>query len=106
MVPSTPLQRVDPVGGSAQMPTPLSPTKHKAEQQSADCPQMSPAWMQNEDAHSQIPLSQSCEQQSVSSTHELPAVRHSVFSGSHALSVHVPLQHSSLVSHAWLSDTH
>jgi hypothetical protein len=50
------------------------------------------------------PFRQNFEQQSLCAVHELPAVRHEPFSGTHFPAAQFPPQQSAEIVHAWLSD--
>ena len=108
-----PVQLLPPrLGGCTHVPT-VAPASASIEQmpvqQSLSRAQMSPGWMQNEDARAQVPLvaSQRPEQHCELALHVLPAVLHVVLSGVQVEPApHVPLQQSALAVHAWLSETH
>jgi hypothetical protein len=74
-------------------------------QQSRSVEQASPFCVQNE-ASPQMPLWQSCEQQSPLAAHVLPDVLHVVLSGVHAPLVHLPPQHWPSAVHAVVSEAH
>jgi hypothetical protein len=88
---------------------PSLPTLQRPVQQSASRAQMSPGWMQNDEASAHVPLAvlHKPEQHCALPEHVLPAVLHAVLSGVHIpLPPHVPLQQSAFCVHAWLSDVH
>jgi hypothetical protein len=107
--PSTLVQYEGPFGGSAQVPTvfPVAIVQSAA-QQSLSCAQLSPGWVQKEAVSAQCLVpSHNPEQQSPLAAHVLPAVEQLVLSGVHVLPVpQVPLQHSSLLVQALVSETH
>jgi len=106
-VPSKPpLQKLAPAGGAPQVPS-VAPVAivQTPPQQSGPCEQVSPFWMQNEDAIEQWPEAQSCEQHSELCVHALPDVLQDLLSAVQEPPEHVPLQHSAPPVHACPSET-
>jgi hypothetical protein len=104
--PSTPpLQNDAPLGGGPHCPT-LAPMAmlHTPEQQSAERPQMSPCWMQNDAAMLHLPAVQSAEQHSVLLPHALPAVLQLALSAWQLPPAQEWPQQSESVEHAMLSE--
>jgi hypothetical protein len=107
-VPSTPpLQKDAPAGGAPQVPS-VAPAAivQTPPQQSGPCEQVSPFWMQNDEAIEQWPDVQSCEQHSELWVHALPDVLHDLLSAMQVPPEHVPLQQSVPAVQACPSDTH
>ena len=106
-VPSTPpLQNDAPAGGAPQVPS-VAPAAivQTPPQQSGPCAQVSPPWMQNDEAIEQWPVaSQSCEQHSELAVHALPDVLQDLLSAWHVPPVQVPPQQSVPVMHACPSE--
>jgi hypothetical protein len=106
-VPSKPpLQKLAPAGGAPQVPS-VAPAAivQTPPQQSGPCEQVSPLWMQKEDAIEQWPEAQSFEQHSELCAHALPDVLHDLLSAVQLPPEHVPLQQSALAEHACPSET-
>jgi hypothetical protein len=102
-----PLQKLAPAGGAPQVPS-VDPCAivHTPPQQSGPCVQVSPLWMQNDDAIEHWPAAHSWEQQSELSVQSLPAVLQDALSAAHTPPVQVPPQHCAPNVQAWPSDVH
>lgn len=81
-------------------------------QQSVLLAQESPVCLQNEMLPAQMPLLQTCEQQSALALQVLPEVLQAVFNAMQTLGppsgpvAHLPPQHCASVVHGWLSEVH
>jgi hypothetical protein len=107
-VPSTPpLQRVLPGWGVSQRPS-VAPaaTLQTPPQQSRGFEQTSPSCAHHDEPRSQTPALQSLEQHSALEAQALPAVRQEPLKGWHLPAEQLPPQHSLLLAHAPLSETH